>query len=83
MSVAAQILQYLSALYASVWFESMMIFLPLCGEQTERRVEAAVKYTVHVLLRETSVYSEAGENRSLRPSSSHRMQIRSSSSCAK
>jgi hypothetical protein len=46
MGVAAQILQYLSALYASVWFESMMIFLPLCGEQTERRVEAAVKYTV-------------------------------------
>jgi hypothetical protein len=37
----------------------------------------------HTLLLETSVYSEAGENRSSSPPSSHLMQIRSSSSCAK
>jgi hypothetical protein len=37
----------------------------------------------HTLLLETSVYSEAGENRSSRPPSSHLTQIRSSSFCAK
>jgi hypothetical protein len=41
-----------------------------------------VKYAGH-LLRETNVYSEAGENRSSSPPSSHLTQIRSSSSCAK
>jgi len=41
------------------------------------------EFAGHVLFRKTREYSEAGESRSSSPPSSHLMQIRSSSSCAK
>jgi hypothetical protein len=71
----------LHAFYALVRFESMTIFLPLCGEQAKKLVDSIVMYAGQVLPRDMSVNSSAKAKARSNPPSSHFTLIRSSPSC--